>query len=611
VQTFDVVIMGAGIAGGFLARQLKRTRPELEVLVLEASEKMTDWKVGESTVEVAANYMIRRLGLGTYLYQHQLPKNGLRFFFDSPEKDLPLPEMSEIGSDHMPFHPSFQLERAALERDLCVMNTAAGVDVRLGAKVVQMAVAEGGGTPGGTAARHTVVFEKDGARHEVSCRWLIDASGRRHLLSRALGRKIQKETRLNTGAAWARYRNVAGLDSFEDPAWRGRVRWTSRHLSTNHMMYDGYWLWFIPLAGDLMSVGAVYDKDRIGEGPKNAAAFEAFMKSHRSSRDLLEGAELEDFQQYGHLPYWSERYFSGDRWALTGFAGAFTDPFYSPGSDFIATANEFITALIVSDLDGETARFQEQLELFNAFYRLKYESVLRLYARLYPIFGSWEIYRLKYLLDFNNYYNLVVWPFKNDLHLDLDWLRRELEFGDLQLKAQSAMADHFVRLGEHLRKTGAYHAQNTGRWANGLNGVVQFEKRLDSPVDGAFRRQQVDKLYGGVFAAVLERLASASGVSDRQRVVDELSLPHVVVLREIDETTLDRFLGRVAGSLARDLRKEFPGAGALSVELRAANGAGPVLRVRGADGGDAEPEVLARAEALWSVRADSVAHHAL
>ena len=109
MQTFDVVIMGAGIAGGFLARQLKRTRPELEVLVLEASEKMTDFKVGESTVEVAANYMVRRLGLGTYLYQHQLPKNGLRLFFDSPGKDLPLTDC-EIGRHSTP--PELPLERA-------------------------------------------------------------------------------------------------------------------------------------------------------------------------------------------------------------------------------------------------------------------------------------------------------------------------------------------------------------------------------------------------------------------------------------------------------------------------------------------------------------------
>src|SRR4030095_5705344 len=102
----DVVILGGGIAGAFLARQLKLARPSLEVIVLESAEAMTDYKVGESTVEVAANYMVRRLGLGTYLYQHQLPKNGLRFFFDSEGKDLPLTRMSEIGSDHMPFHQS-------------------------------------------------------------------------------------------------------------------------------------------------------------------------------------------------------------------------------------------------------------------------------------------------------------------------------------------------------------------------------------------------------------------------------------------------------------------------------------------------------------------------
>ena len=117
-------------------------------------EKMTDYKVGESTVEVAANYMIRKLELGTYLYQHQLPKNGLRFFFDNEKKDLPLTEMSEIGSDHMPYHPSFQLERAKLERDLIELNRKIGIDVQLGAKVTDMTV---DGEHG-----HTVFYEQGG-----------------------------------------------------------------------------------------------------------------------------------------------------------------------------------------------------------------------------------------------------------------------------------------------------------------------------------------------------------------------------------------------------------------------------------------------------------------
>ena len=39
--------------------------------------------------------------------------------------------------------------------------------------------------------------------------------------------------------------------------------------------------------------------------------------------------------------------------ALVGEAGAFADPFYSPGSDFIGYGNTFTTDLIARDLDGE------------------------------------------------------------------------------------------------------------------------------------------------------------------------------------------------------------------------------------------------------------------
>ncbi|WP_441291980.1 NAD(P)/FAD-dependent oxidoreductase [Sorangium sp. KYC3313] len=609
MRAFDIVIIGSGIAGGFLARQLRLACPDLGVLVLEAAEAMEDYKVGESTVEVAANYMVRRLNLGTYLYQHQLPKNGLRFFFDSPDRDLPLPRMSEIGSDHMPFHPSFQLERARLERDLVTMNRAAGAEVELGAKVVDVAI-DGRG-------RHTVVYEQGGERREVACRWVCDASGRRHVLFRKLGVKVHKEARLNTAAAWGRYRGVAGLDAVTDAAWRSRARYTSRHLSTNHFMYDGYWIWFIPLAGDLMSVGVVFDKDRIGAGnapagalpgPRTRAEFERFLGAHRAVRELLEGAELEDFQAYAHLPYHAEQYFSTDRYAVTGEAGAFTDPFYSPGSDFIATANEFITQMVLSDVRGDRAGFEEKAAAYDAYYRFKYDSTLRLYERMYPVFGSFELYRLKYLLDFNNYYNLVVWPFMADRVTDVGWIREELRFTDLVLRALSTMGEHFASLASDLRARGEYFAQNEGRFANGLNGVAQLETRLGPAIDERFRREQVDRAYGSVFAALVERRLGEQGLSDRARLVSELTLPQVLVFRDITPERLARLLQRIGERMTKELRDELPAAGIERIEL----GASGVISVTGpAEGTEAHADALSRAQALWAASAGSLAHIAL
>ncbi|MEZ4306806.1 MAG: tryptophan 7-halogenase [Polyangiaceae bacterium] len=600
MKSFDVVILGSGLAGGFLTRQLQLARPDLKLLALEQSEKIDDLKVGESTVEVAASYMIRKLDLSTYLYQHQLPKNGLRFFFDTPEKDLPLVKMSEIGSDHMPYHPSFQLERAKLERDVIAMNRAGGAEVLTGAKVTDIALeAEGPGTA------HTVRYEQGGQSFEVKARWVCDASGRRHLLPRKLGQKIHKETRLNTAAAWGRYRNVAGLDAVRDPAFRARVRYTSRHLSTNHFMYDGYWIWFIPLAGDLMSVGVVYDKDRIGTGPRTREDFESFLRSHRASRDLMEGAIFEDFQSYAHLPYFTDTYFSESRWGLTGESGAFVDPFYSPGSDFIATANEFLTSLILTDLGGDgtpahKADLAERARLYNDFYRLKYEATLRLYARLYPLFGSYEMYRVKYLLDFNNYYNLVVWPFMADKLTDLPWLREELKFGDFVLRAQDAIADMFVKWTEALHQRGEYHAQNEGQWANGLNGVVQFQEKLGPILDEDFRKRELDKAYSSVFATVVEHVMRVPGLSLRRRVLSELSLPHVVMLKDMKPGTVEQILKRAGVRLTRDLKSEHPSAGIERITLAATGTEPPAPVVHGVPVESPEhAQIIARARELW------------
>src|SRR5688572_1527827 len=95
--TYDVAILGGGKAGNLLCRQLRREVPSAKVLVIEKSLERS-FKVGESTVDVCGKYLTKRLGLSSYLYQHQLPKNGLRFFFDREDKSAALDELSEIGS---------------------------------------------------------------------------------------------------------------------------------------------------------------------------------------------------------------------------------------------------------------------------------------------------------------------------------------------------------------------------------------------------------------------------------------------------------------------------------------------------------------------------------
>src|SRR5262249_7676547 len=170
-RVVDVAILGGGLAGGLLARQLRLAVPELRVALFE-QETAGSFKVGEATVEIAANYLVRRLRLSTYLYEQQLPKNGLRYFFDTPARDCPRERMSEVGSVSLPFHPAFQLDRARLESDLLAMNRRDGVLVRVGARVRSVEVGSGG-------APHRFEVEDESGSGAWSARWLVDATGRR------------------------------------------------------------------------------------------------------------------------------------------------------------------------------------------------------------------------------------------------------------------------------------------------------------------------------------------------------------------------------------------------------------------------------------------------
>jgi len=466
-QKFDVAIMGGGLGGNMLARQLRRSCPSLAVAVFERSHEPSR-KVGESMVEISSNYLTRRLGLSTYLYTEHLPKNGLRFFFDNEARDADLFSMAEIGSRGFPLVPSFQLDRARLETDLAAFNRADGVSMFTGTRVRDLRLGDGG-----AGDVHTFTAECEGQETTVRARWVIDASGRASLIAKLKGLRVN-DVGHETAAAWGRMQGVADIDDLSTPfAWRDRVRHTSRRLSTNHFCYPGYWIWLIPLREGSTSVGVVCTRNKWRDSLRKPEGLLAFIREHRGVGSLLKQASWMDVGSYGRLAYTTKQYFSRQRWAVIGDAASFTDPFYSPGIDFLALENDFVCDLIARDIAGEDEAFNRRLPLYDEFMAFRFESGLRLYRDLYPTLGSYELFRLKFDFDLRCYYNLWLHMYLRDDHLRPKVLEDQLRRKEYILQAISNFAGLFRKLGQELHAAGQFFTGNTGTTADHYDHTIE------------------------------------------------------------------------------------------------------------------------------------------
>ena len=504
----DVAVLGGGLAGNLLARQLRRQLPNASVALFER-ETERSFKVGESTVEIAANYLLRKLGLSAYLYQEHLPKNGLRFFFDSEEKDAELHRMSEIGLAHLPPSPSFQIDRARFERDLLEMNRDDGVDVHLGTRIVSLELGE---TDGGGGPTHRFEARGDDDATEWHARWVIDATGRTGTIARAKDLRMPERGH-RVAAVWGRFRDVRDMDDWHEPEWLARAHHTARALSTNHFCYPGYWIWFIPLRHGITSVGVVAEAAAFRPGCLEAEGFRRFLEEHRATAQLLEGAELVDVGAFTQLAFRTRRFFSPDRWTLLGDAGAFTDPFYSPGSDFIAIENDLTADLIARDLAGEN--IAERVEAYEEFLQFRFDVALKLYQDLYPSFGSFELLRAKVFFDCASYYNLWFDAYARDEHLDLKAVKGALRRKEPVLAVMDNFSRAFQRATAELQRRGTYFRHNLDVALH--DGQDAFGPIFD--VGRKRRRPEADRRTTEIFNRTMELITTTLN-GDKSRWID-------------------------------------------------------------------------------------------
>jgi hypothetical protein len=112
---------------------------------------------------------------------------------------------------------------------------------------------------------------------------------------------------------------------------------------------------------------------------------------------------------------------SRERWALTGESGLFSDPFYSPGSDFIGISNTFIADMILREAEG--GRFSTHAAVYQQMYKSFYESTMSLYENQYQGFGDTRLMVVKTTWDYAYYWSVLTWLYFRGVMTDIERLR--------------------------------------------------------------------------------------------------------------------------------------------------------------------------------------------
>ena len=113
--------------------------------------------------------------------------------------------------------------------------------------------------------------------------------------------------------------------------------------------------------------------------------------------------------------------FSDQGWGLTGEAGVFADPFYSPGSDFIALNNSFITKLIENQSKGQDIRLESRV--YQSINQSFFDSTLSLYTGQYGGFGDRQMMSLKLVWDYAYYWGVLSLLFFRSAMIDIPLMR--------------------------------------------------------------------------------------------------------------------------------------------------------------------------------------------
>ena len=478
---YDVVIMGAGFAGLCQARHLMLKVPGIRIALVDPRpEKRSDkdLKIGESTIEIAALFLAKELGLHDYLIENHAPKQGLNFHWpkDAAKTDT-IDDYYHSGSNRQVPIPSFQINRAKFEEDLLQMDKQMGV-VFYNGKVVDVEL-----TSGDVLKNVAIKLNKEDLT--LKAKHVIDAAGRKFIIGRKTDNLLfgpENLMGLDTGSAWMRIKNVdrtifhSGYDPFGAS--------TSHYYSTNHYFGPGHWLWMIPIDTETMelSIGIIHHHQVVpSQQVNNQEKFLDFLKAnHKILARIIESGDLVDFHYWPRISHKSKTMFSPDNWYVIGDAGYIFDAFYSYGTTTIALAIEAVTEIIRSKLAGK-ADAEAKRAAYNEFNLAYARSVNCLYRGHAQQLGhasvmSWRIY-----FEYMWWFGVQVPMYVGKWHLNLQFIPIFLKTLNSNVDGLFAdLSDQFNQLVERDANIGLLDCYRADQLLGGYHTLKHFDDFLEN-----------------------------------------------------------------------------------------------------------------------------------